>query len=87
MSQKEFKFKKRNLHLEVASYSNNHRLYVGCYNTINELFNDIKNKYEIIYKDLNIEKNNKYYLILIYLLVISLCLNFINVMLLIYYIK
>ena len=54
---------------------------------LDELFNDIKNKYEIIYKDLNIEKNNKYYLILIYLLVISLCLNFINVMLLIYYIK
>lgn len=54
---------------------------------LDDLYNEIKNKYEIVYKDLNIEKNNKYYLILIYLLIVSLCLNFINVLLVIYYIN
>ena len=51
------------------------------------LYNEIKNKYEVIYKDLNIEKNNKYYIILIMLLIFSLLLNLMNVLMLIYYLS
>ena len=51
------------------------------------LYHEIQNKYEIIYKDLNIEKNNKYYFILIILLIFSLCLNLMNVLLLMYYLS
>ena len=51
---------------------------------LEELYNEIKNKYEIIYKDLNIEKNNAYYTILIVLLVFSLTLNFVNILLISY---
>lgn len=48
------------------------------------LYEEIKNKYEVIYKDLNIEKNNIYFSILIILLIFSLTLNLINVLLLLY---
>ena len=45
---------------------------------------DINNKYEVIYKDLNIEKNNKYFSILIVLLILSLTLNTANIIMLLY---
>ena len=54
---------------------------------LEDLYNQSKNKYEIIYKDLNIERNNRYYIILMILLVFSLGLNFINILLLIYYLS
>lgn len=54
---------------------------------LEDLYNESKNKYEIIYKELNIEKNNKYYIILIILLIFSLCLNFVNVVFLMYYLS
>lgn len=54
---------------------------------LEDLYNQNKNKYEIIYKDLNIERNNKYYIILMMLLVFSLCLNLMNILLLVYYLK
>lgn len=46
---------------------------------LNELYDEIKNKYELVYKGLNIEKNNKYFLILMIMLIISFALNFLNV--------
>ena len=54
---------------------------------LDELYSECRTKYEIIYKDLNIEKNNKYYIVLIILLVFSLLLNLMNIMSLIYYLK
>lgn len=51
---------------------------------LDSLYDEIRNKYEIIYKDLNIEKNNKYFSILIILLILSLTLNTINIIMLLY---
>ena len=41
---------------------------------LENLYSEIKTKYEVIYKDLNIDKNNKYYTIIVILLIISLLL-------------
>ena len=54
---------------------------------LNELYEEIKNKYEVIYKDLNIEKNNNYYSIIVILLIFSLIFNTINIILLMYFIS
>lgn len=51
---------------------------------LEELYAEIKNKYEVIYKDLNIEKNNVYYSVIVILLIFSLIFNTINIMFLIY---
>ena len=51
---------------------------------IEELYDEIKTKYEIIYKDLNIEKNNSYYSIIIILLIFSLIFNTVNILFLMY---
>ena len=51
---------------------------------LEELYDEIKTKYEIIYKDLNIEKNNNYYSIIIILLIFSLIFNTINILFLMY---
>ena len=51
---------------------------------LDELYEEIKTKYEIVYKDLNIEKNNSYYSIIIILLIFSLIFNTINILLLMY---
>ncbi len=62
------------------------------YKTLNEtlqldgLYAEIQNKYEVIYKDLNIEKNNNYYTIIVILLIFSLIFNTINIIFLMYYI-
>lgn len=42
---------------------------------LDELFEQIRKKYEIIYKDLDIEKNNRNYSIMVMLLILSLILN------------
>ena len=61
------------------------------YRTLNEtleldvLYAEIQNKYEVIYKDLNIEKNNNYYSIIVILLIFSLIFNTINIIFLMYY--
>lgn len=61
------------------------------YKTLNKtleldiLYREIQNKYEVIYKDLNIEKNNNYYSIIVILLIFSLAFNTINIIFLIYY--
>lgn len=51
---------------------------------LDDLYEEIKTKYEIIYKDLNIEKNNSYYTIIIILLIFSLIFNTINILFLMY---
>ena len=50
-----------------------------------ELYAEIKNKYEVIYKELNIEKNNNYYSIIVILLIFSLMFNTINILFLMYF--
>ena len=49
-----------------------------------EVYSEIENKYEILYKDLNIEKNNVYSSIIIILLIFSLIFNTINILFLMY---
>lgn len=51
---------------------------------LDELYDEIRTKYEIVYKDLNIEKNNSYYSIIIILLIFSLIFNTINILFLMY---
>jgi hypothetical protein len=51
---------------------------------LDQLYDEIKNKYEVIYKELNIEKNNKYFSILIVLLIFSLTFNLVNIIMLMY---
>ena len=72
---------------EVTLSDNGSAYYKALNNVLEleDLYNESKNKYEIIYKELNIEKNNKYYKILIMLLIFSLCLNLVNVLFLMYY--
>jgi len=63
-------------------------LYARTVNRVLELdslYSDIQNKYEVIYKDLNIEKNNNYYSIIVILLIFSLIFNTINILFLLYY--
>lgn len=63
------------------------------YRTLNEtlqldgLYSEIQNKYEVIYKDLNIERNNNYYSIIVILLIFSLIFNTINIIFLMYYLR
>ena len=52
---------------------------------IEEAYLDINNKYEVIYKDLNIEKSNIYYQIIVILLIFSLIFNTVNILFLMYY--
>jgi len=60
------------------------------YKTLNKtlelesLYEEIQNKYEVIYKDLNIEKNNNYYSVIVILLIFSLAFNTINIIFLMY---
>jgi hypothetical protein len=51
---------------------------------LEELYEEIRTKYEIVYKDLNIEKNNVYYSIIVILLIFSLIFNTINIIFLMY---
>lgn len=51
---------------------------------LNGLYAEIQNKYEVIYKDLNIEKNNVYYSLMVILLIFSLGFNTVNIIILMY---
>lgn len=51
---------------------------------VEKLYDEVKRKYEVIYKDLNIEKTNIYYSIIMILLVFSLIFNTINIFILMY---
>lgn len=61
---------------EITTDSFGQKLYKRCKDKLNleEIFNEVKNKYDIFYKKLNIERNKKSNIILIILL--SLCLAF-----------
>ena len=82
-------FTKKIWEQEITLLDNGSAYYKALKNVLEleDLYKEIENKYQLIYKDLNIDKNNKYYLILIVLLVFSLCLNLINVLLLMYYLS
>lgn len=54
---------------------------------LDELYEEIQNKYEVIYKELNIEKNNTYYSIMVILLIFSLMFNTINIIFLMYWLS
>lgn len=51
---------------------------------IETIYDEVKKKYEVIYKDLNIEKNNVYFTLIMILLVFSLIFNAINILFLMY---
>ena len=51
---------------------------------LDNLYDEIRNKYEVIYKDLNIEKNNRYFTIAMMLLIFSLTFNTANIIMLMY---
>lgn len=46
---------------------------------LDDIYDEVKRKYEVIYKDLNIERNNVYYSVIMILLVISLIFNCVNI--------
>lgn len=54
---------------------------------LEDLYNEIRTKYEIVYRDLNIEKNNSYYSIIIILLIFSLIFNTVNILFLMYLLR
>ncbi len=54
---------------------------------LDELYAEIQNKYEVIYKELNIEKNNNYYSIIVILLIFSLIFNTINIIFLMFWLS
>lgn len=66
---------------EITLDGNGSTYYRLLKNTLEleDLYDEIRNKYEIVYKDLNIEKNNNYYSILIMLLILSLTMNTVNI--------
>lgn len=51
---------------------------------LDKIYKEIETKYEILYKDLNIEKSNKYNSIITILLIFSLIFNTINIIVLMY---
>ncbi len=51
---------------------------------LEELYAEIRNKYEIVYKSLNIEKNNMYFMVLMILLICSFALNLLNIFMIVY---
>ncbi len=51
---------------------------------VEDLYEEVKKKYEVIYKELNIEKNNVYFSLIMILLVFSLIFNTINILFLMY---
>ena len=45
---------------------------------LEKLYNEVKNKYDVLYKELNIEKNRKSTIMIAVILVISLIFNILN---------
>lgn len=54
---------------------------------IDKLYADIQNKYDVIYQDLNIEKNTNFNMIVTILLIFSLIFNTINLIFLMFYLR
>ena len=51
---------------------------------VDDVYDEVKKKYEVIYKDLNIEKNNIYFSIIMILLFFSFIFNTVNILFLIH---
>lgn len=66
---------------EITLNDNGNLYYRALKNVIelDDIYNEVKRKYEVIYKDLNIERNNVYYSVIMVLLVISLIFNCVNI--------
>ena len=71
---------------EITTVDNGIIYYRALKNVLglDDIYNEVKRKYEVIYKDLNIEKNNVYFSLIMILLVFSLIFNTINILFLIY---
>ncbi len=54
---------------------------------LDKLYGEIEKKYEILYKDLNIEKNNEYSSVIILLLIFSLGFNTMNILFILYLLR
>lgn len=83
------KFTRKLWNKEVTLDDTGSLYYKTLNNTLelNELYTEIQNKYEVIYKDLNIEKNNRYYSIIVILLIFSLMFNTVNIIFLMYWLS
>ncbi len=79
-------FTKRIWEKEITEDDTGSLFYRTVHKTLelDELYDEIKTKYEILYKDLNIDKSNVFYTIIIILLIFSLCLNTVNIIFLMY---
>ena len=51
---------------------------------VDDVYDEVRKKYEVIYKDLNIEKNNIYFSIILILLFFSFIFNTVNILFLIH---
>ena len=72
---------------EISADDTGIKFYKTIHKTLEleEQYEEISKKYEIVYKDLNIEKNNIYYSIIVILLIFSLMFNTINIIFLMYF--
>ena len=80
------KFTKEIWEKEVTSDDTGNNYYKTLKTTleIDDLYTEVEKKYEIMYKDLNIDKSNAYSSIIIILLIYSLILNTINIVYMMY---
>ena len=74
---------------EITSDENGILYYKTLKKTLEleEFYEEVENKYEVLYKDLNIEKNNQYSYIIVILLIFSLIFNTINILFLMYLLR
>ena len=72
---------------EISADDTGIKFYKTIHKTLEleDQYEEISKKYEIVYKDLNIEKNNIYYSIIVILLIFSLMFNTINIIFLMYF--
>lgn len=80
------KFTKEIWENEISADDTGLKFYKTIHKTLEleEQYEEVKKKYEIVYKELNIEKNNNYYSIIVILLIFSLIFNTINIIFLMY---
>lgn len=71
---------------EVSADDAGLKFYKTIHKTLEleEQYEEIEKKYELVYKELNIDKNNTYYSIIVILLIFSLIFNTINIIFLMY---
>ncbi len=71
---------------EVSADDAGLKFYKAINNTLEleEQYKEIEKKYDLVYKELNIDKNNIYYSIIVILLIFSLLFNTVNIIFLMY---